>query len=78
MVRFKAIRVLLAIVVMRDLTLELMDVQTAYLNAPLKERVFMRQPEGYERGGAASVCLLQKALTPPQKSLEFAKFASKQ
>ena len=61
-VRFKAIRVLLAIVVMRDLTLELMDVQTAYLNAPLKERVFMRQPEGYERGGAASVCLLQKAL----------------
>lgn len=61
-VRFKAIRVLLGIVVIRDYTLELMDVQTAYLNAPLKERVFMRQPEGYERGGAGSVCLLQKAL----------------
>ncbi len=65
-VRFKALRILLAVVAIWDLALELMDVKTAYLNAPLKERVFMRQPEGFERGptvaGASFVCLLKKAL----------------
>jgi len=61
-VRFKALRIILAIVAMWDLELELMDVKTAYLNASLKERVFMRQPEGYERGGLGFVCLLRKAL----------------
>ena len=61
-VRFKAIRVLLALAASEDFELELMDVQTAYLNAPLKERVIMSQPEGYSEGGANQVCLLKKAL----------------
>jgi hypothetical protein len=61
-VRFKAIRVLYAVCAIREYTLELMDVNGAYLNAPLKERVFMAQPDGYAQGGESMVWLLKKAL----------------
>jgi hypothetical protein len=61
-VKYRTLRILLALIAIQDLTLELMDVQTAYLNAPLKERVYMRQPEGFEQGGPNQVCLLQRAL----------------
>jgi hypothetical protein len=60
--KYKTLRLLLAITAINDLELELMDVQTAYLNAPLNERVMMVQPEGYEEGGKQLVCLLHKAL----------------
>ena len=53
---------MLALAATLDLTLELMDVQTAYLNAPLKEKVYMAQPEGYEARGRNMVWLLQKAI----------------
>jgi transposase InsO family protein len=43
--KYKTLRLLLAIVAAHDLELELMDVITAYLNAPLKEVVYMQQPE---------------------------------
>jgi len=46
----------------RGYTLELMDVNGAYLNAPLKERVYMAQPDGYVKGGVFMVWLLKKAL----------------
>ena len=41
-----------------------MDVQTAFLNAPLKEDVYMTTPEGVNtRGGASGNCVkLDKAL----------------
>ena len=60
--KYKTLRILLSIVCICDLTLELMDVQTAYLNAPLKETVYMAQPEGFEEGGNNVVWLLKKAL----------------
>ena len=60
--RLKTVRVFLAMVTIRDLHLELMDVETAYLNAPLKEQVYMAQPEGYASGGEGAVWLLKKAL----------------
>jgi hypothetical protein len=64
--KYKTLRIVLAIVAIRDYELELMDVQTAYLNADLRETVYMQQPEGYERGPGsavgATVCLLRKAL----------------
>jgi hypothetical protein len=49
--KYKTLRLLLAIVAAQDLEMELFDVITAYLNAPLKETVFMQQPEGFEQGG---------------------------
>jgi len=64
-VRFKAIRVLYSVCAIRGYTLELMDVNSAYLNAPLQERVYMAQPEGYTQqggGGVALVWLLKKSL----------------
>jgi reverse transcriptase-like protein len=60
--RGKSVRAFLAVVAIRDLNLELMDVETAYLNASLKETVYMVQPQGYEQGGKNVVCLLKKAL----------------
>lgn len=61
--RYKTLRILLSLINSRDMNLELMDVQTAYLNAPLKEKVYMSQPEGFEEGDRESiVCLLLKAL----------------
>ena len=60
--RYKTLRIILAIVTIKNYTLELMDVQTAYLNAPLKEEVYMSQPDGYHQGGADIVWLLKRAL----------------
>jgi hypothetical protein len=63
-VRFKALRVLYSVCAIRGYTLELMDVNSAYLNAPLKERVYMAQPEGYAQRdrGVPLVWLLKKSL----------------
>ena len=64
-VRFKALRVLYAVCAIRGYTLELMDVNSAYLNAPLQERVYMAQPDGYivrGSGGVVYVWLLKKSL----------------
>ena len=60
--KYTTLRTLLAITAIQDLTLELMDVQTAYLNAPLNETVYMAQPQGYEQGNRNIVCRLRKAI----------------
>jgi hypothetical protein len=70
--KYKTLRIILALVVRFGLRLEVMDVQTAYLHADLKETVYMQQPEGFEQhdtqhanGGSVMrtlVCLLLKAL----------------
>lgn len=71
-VKYKSLRIFLALVVRHNWRVEIMDVQTAYLHADLKETVYMQQPEGFERhdtqreNGAdvhrPLVCLLRKAL----------------
>ena len=67
--KYKALRVVLHLVAAMGLKLEVMDVVTAYLNAELKERVFMLAPPGYEHYTRANngewrarVCLLRKAI----------------
>jgi hypothetical protein len=46
---------------MRKLFIQQMDIKGAYLNSMLKERVYMRQPKGYE-DGTGHICLLIKML----------------
>jgi hypothetical protein len=70
--KYKTLRIILTLVVRYGWRLEIMDVQTAYLHAELKEIVYMQQPEGFEQhdtqranGGNTIrplVCLLKKAL----------------
>jgi hypothetical protein len=60
-VRLETIRILLALAQRREMIIQQMDVKGAYLNGTLKERVYMRQPEGFE-DGTQRVCLLVKTL----------------
>ena len=46
-----AIRIIAAIAVRNDWELKQMDVDAAYLNASLKENIYIRQPEGFEVPG---------------------------
>jgi len=49
-VRMETIRAILALVPIKGLKIQQMDVKEAYLDGILKEKVYMRQPEGYEDG----------------------------
>jgi hypothetical protein len=60
--KYKSMRIILSLVAIRDLELKQMDVQTAFLNAEIKEEVFMEQAEGFEQGGADVVCKLNKTI----------------
>lgn len=59
--RRASLRVLLAIAAINDMEIGHMDVDTAFLNAPIKETVYMRQPPGFEVGDGL-VCLLKKTI----------------
>jgi hypothetical protein len=60
-VRLETLRIILMMSVAKDLHIGQMDVKGAYLNGILKERVYMRQPEGYDdKSGRA--CQLVKTL----------------
>lgn len=60
--KYKSLRIILALAAINDLEIKQMDVETAFLNATIKEEVYMQQPEGYETGGAKSACKLNKTL----------------
>ena len=53
-VRFKSIRMVIALAVQFGLKLHQMDVTTAFLNGELKEDIYMNQPEGYAKKGKNS------------------------
>ena len=57
----ETIRAILALVPIKGLKIQQMDVKGAYLNGILKEKVYMRQPEGYD-DGTGWVCELIKTL----------------
>ena len=60
-VKSMSYKVLFAIMAYCDLDCEQMDVVTAFLNAPLKDLVYVEQPTGYEEGNNL-VCQLLRAL----------------
>lgn len=63
MVRHTSIRVVLALVAHYDMTLEYMDVKTAFLYGDLEEQIYMEQPEGFSQlGHEHLVCKLKKSL----------------
>ena len=61
MVWMETIQAILAIAPMHKLHIHQLDIKGAYLNGTLKEKIFMKQPEGY--GNSTNhVCLLIKTL----------------
>jgi hypothetical protein len=60
-VRMDTIRAILALVPIMGLKIHQLDIKGAYLNGILKEKVYMRQPEGYE-DETDRICELLKTL----------------
>ena len=60
-VRLETIRAILAIEPTKKLYIQQLDIKGAYLNGVLKERVYMKQPEGFNNG-TGRVCQLIKTL----------------
>jgi hypothetical protein len=46
--RLESIRILLAYATHHDFKLYQMDVKSAFLNGPIKEKVYVKQPPGFE------------------------------
>jgi hypothetical protein len=59
--KYKSLRILLSIAAIKDMEVKQMDVETAFLNAEIKEEVYMEQPEGFD-DGKDTVCRLLKTL----------------
>ena len=59
--KYKSLRIILALTVQGNYELKQMDVITAFLNADIEEEVYMKQPKGYEQGKNL-VCKLNKAI----------------
>jgi len=56
-----SVRVMTALIAAHDLEARTLDIKAAFLNAPLKDVVYMKQPTGYN-DGTSRVCRLLKAL----------------
>jgi hypothetical protein len=57
----ETVRAVLALTVKKRLKIRQMDIKGAYLNGILKEKVYMKQPEGYD-DGTGRVCELIKTI----------------
>jgi hypothetical protein len=60
--KMKSILMLLSLTASYDYELHQLDFDTAFLNAPVKETIYMEQPEGFRVGGNHIVLRLIKAL----------------
>lgn len=60
-VRYESVRCVLALAAIHDLEMAQFDVKTAFLNANLNERIFMKVPNGVEHK-EGQVCLLKRSL----------------
>lgn len=62
-VRYTTLRLLFAYAVRKDLEITHLDVETAFLQGELEEKVYMQQPEGYvDPHHPNLVCKLNKAI----------------
>lgn len=64
-VRFSSIRIIFVLAAEEDWELCCMDVKTAFLNANIKEEIYIRQPEGFEQrglNGEELVCRLHRSI----------------
>ena len=57
----ETIRAILSLFPIKNLKIQQMDVKRTYLNGILKEKVYMKQPKGYD-DGTGRVCLLIKTI----------------
>ncbi|GKG31772.1 retrovirus-related pol polyprotein from transposon TNT 1-94, partial [Tanacetum coccineum] len=61
--RIEAIRIFVANVAHKNMTIYKMDIKTAFLNVELKEEVYVSQPEGFvDQDNPSHVYKLEKAL----------------
>jgi hypothetical protein len=60
-VRMETVRAVLALTVKNKYKIQQMDIKGAYLNGILKEKVYMKQPEGYD-DGTGRICELIKTI----------------
>jgi hypothetical protein len=62
-VKFTSIRAFLTKAILMKMTIYQMDVVTAFLNAPLDEEIYMKQPPGFVVAGKDKfVCKLKRSL----------------
>ncbi|GJR37037.1 calcineurin B-like protein 4 [Tanacetum coccineum] len=67
--RITSIRMILAILALRNLEVHQIDVKKAFLNEDLEEEIYMNQPEGFMAPGLESkVCRLVKSLYDLRKA----------
>lgn len=64
--KLSTFRIMLALAALYDLSIDQLDVTTAYLHADVQEDLFMEQPEGFEQGseveGRETCCKLRKSI----------------
>lgn len=60
--KMKSIKLVLSLTAQTDLELHQLDFDTAFLNAPVEEEIYLEQPEGFNQGGPDIVLKLIKAL----------------
>ena len=63
--RLSTIRLIVTLSVQKGSKIRQMVMKTAYLNAPIAEEIYMKQPEGFEQSdnkGKPLVCLMKKSL----------------
>jgi hypothetical protein len=61
--RIETVRLVVAVATYKGWTMHQLDVKSAFLNGPLKEEVYVKQPPGFEiKGQEQKVFKLKKAL----------------
>lgn len=60
--RYESVRIMIAVAIAKGLHIQAFDVQSAFLNAYLEEKVYMHQPHPFHNGNDDEVWLILRAL----------------